>query len=65
MVKFATASNDGIPDGSKGKDTLSQAGHVDQYTFGDAMADKAAAAVEEAKKKKKRFDEAKKAARGF
>ena len=65
--EFADKDGDGQPDGfqNKGKDAASQAGHVDQYTFGDAMADKAAAAVEEAKKKKKRFDEAKKAARGF
>merc|ERR1719326_2390754 len=40
---FDDADGDGILDGSKGKDSLSQAGHVDQYTYGDLVADRAAA----------------------
>ena len=64
--EFADADGDGVPDGGpKGKDAASQAGHVDQYTFGDAMADKAAAAKEAAIAKAKKFEEAKRQARGF
>ena len=62
---FADMDGDGVLDGSKGKDSLAQAGHIDQYTFGDAMADKAAAARDAAIDKMKRFEDAKRRARGF
>jgi hypothetical protein len=56
----------GSPDGAtQGKDSLSQAGHIDQYTYGDAMADKAEAAKQEAIAKAKTFEAAKRQARGF
>lgn len=64
--EFADNNGDGIVDSmQKGKDSLSQAGHIDQYTYGDLMADKAAAAVVEAAARKKKFDAAKRLARGF
>lgn len=58
------AGSDGFPD-DKGKDVLSQAGHVDQYTYGDLMADKAEAAKMAGREKAKKFEEAKRRARGF
>ena len=42
-----------------------QAGHVDEYTFGDASADAAAAAIAENRQKKAAFEKAKREARGF
>lgn len=64
--EFADNDGDGIVDAAqKGKDAASQAGHIDQYTYGDAMADKAEAAKIAAVERKKKFDEAKRRARGF
>jgi len=62
----ASSFEDGAPDDAqKGKDSLSQAGHVDQYTYGDAMAEKAEAAKQEAMAKQAAFLAAKRQARGF
>jgi len=63
--EYDDEDGDGILDGSKGKSSLDQAGHVDIYTYGDLIADKAEAAKKDAAEKKKKFDAAKRAARGF
>ena len=64
--EFADNDGDGIVDAAqKGKDAASQAGHIDQYTYGDMMADKAEAAKAAAILKMAKFEEAKRKARGF
>lgn len=64
--EFADNDGDGVIDiAQKGKDAVSQAGHVDVYTYGDAMADKAEAAKAAAIEKQRKFEEAKRKARGF
>jgi len=47
------------------KSSMAAAGHIDQYTFGDASADAAAEAIRKNAEYKKKFEEAKRAARGF
>jgi len=47
------------------KSSMAQAGHIDQYTAGDAFADKAEAAKMKFLEDKKKHDAAKRAARGF
>lgn len=50
---------------ARARDSLAQAGHVDQHTFGDAMAERAAAARERGAAEKVRRDAAIRAVRGF
>ena len=64
--EFADNDGDGIIDAAqKGKDAASQAGHIDQYTFGDMVAEKAEAAKLAAAEHRIKFEEAKRKARGF
>jgi len=64
--EYADNDGDGVIDVmQKGKDAASQAGHVDVYTYGDLVADRAAAAKDAALLKMRKFEEAKRKARGF